>query len=91
MASCLHCRSLLQQLKNATASVAAPPITSGNVRRWQYFYLKCSSTKGSCWPTAGKDAVNKATKGEKAGGLYFPIAAVQVRAVLRLTALDMYL
>ncbi|CAK0754366.1 hypothetical protein CVIRNUC_002292 [Coccomyxa viridis] len=27
--------------------------------------------------TAGKEAVNKATKGEKAGGLYFPIPAVQ--------------
>ena len=27
---------------------------------------------------AGKDQVNKAMKGEKANGLYFPIAAVQV-------------
>ena len=28
--------------------------------------------------TAGKDQVNKAMKREKASGLYFPIAAVQV-------------
>ena len=27
---------------------------------------------------AGKEQVNKAMKGEKASGLYFPIAAVQV-------------
>ncbi len=33
---------------------------------------------------AGKDQVNKAMKGEKANGLYFPIAAVQVRCVGRL-------
>lgn len=34
--------------------------------------------ESSCAVCAGKDQVNKAIKGEKASGLYFPIAAVQV-------------
>ena len=64
--------------------------TAGNVSGKQSPYLDCSSTEGSRWVHAGKDAVNKATKGEKAGGLYFPIPAVQVGAVIRFGALNMY-